>query len=88
MLTLISNSAITHYPAEQKTVKPSFFSLPIEIQEEMEKLLDFSSRQALFKALTTATRNGEPIDSPILKLHLIKDRIQAQYQGALISSDG
>ena len=87
MLTSISNSAITHYPADQKTVKPSFLSLPLEIREEMEKLLDFSSRLALFKALTTATRNGEPIESPTLKLHLIKEKIQAQYQKDLIRSD-
>ncbi|UAW63521.1 pentapeptide repeat-containing protein [Mycoavidus sp. HKI] len=87
MLTSISNSAITHYPAAQKTVKPSFLLLTLEIREAIENLLDFSSQQDLFKALTTVTRNSEPIDSPVLKLHLIKDRIQAKYQEALIHSD-
>ncbi len=88
MLTSISNSTITHYSAAQKPIKPLFVSLPLEIREEIEKLLDFSSQQALFKVLTTVTHNGEPIESPALKLHLIKERIQAQYQQALIRSDG
>ncbi|UUM20903.1 WD40 repeat domain-containing protein [Mycoavidus sp. SF9855] len=87
MLTPISNSAITHCLAAQKTVKPSFLSLPLEIQGEIESRLDFSSQQTLFKALTTATRNGEPIEVPALKLHLIKERVQAKYQGALMGSD-
>ncbi|UUM21008.1 pentapeptide repeat-containing protein [Mycoavidus sp. SF9855] len=87
MLSSISNSALTHYPATQKTVASLFLKLPLEIQEEIEKSLDGSSRHALFKALTTVTRDGESIEAPALKLHLIKERIQAQYQESLISSD-
>ncbi len=87
MLTPTSNAAITHYPATPKTTASLLRSLPLKIQQEIEDLLDFSSQQALFKALTTATRDGEPIDSPVLKLHLIKNKIQAKYQGTLISSD-
>src|SRR5689334_15616485 len=87
MLPPISNTAITHYPAVPKTTGSLLLSLPLEIRQEIEDLLDFSSQQALFQALTTATRDGEPIDSPGLKLHLIKNKIQEKYQGNLISSD-
>lgn len=77
MLNPISSSTNLHYLATQKSTESGFLSLPLEIREEIEKLLDFSSQQALFKALTKVTRNDEPIDSPILKLHLIKERIQS-----------
>ncbi len=87
MLAPIANSAISSYPLVQKSATPSLLSLPVEIQEEVENRLDYSGRQALFKALTTVTRNGEPVDSPALKLHLLQHRIAPKYQPTLASSD-
>ncbi len=87
MLTPIANSAIPSYPLVQKSTTPSLLSLPVEIQEEVENRLDYSGQQALFKALTTVTRNGEPVDSPALKLHLLQHRIAPKYQPTLASSD-
>ncbi|UUM22117.1 WD40 repeat domain-containing protein [Mycoavidus sp. SF9855] len=87
MLNSISRSINQRYPAAQKSTESAFLSLPLEVRQEIESRLDFSSRQSLFKALTTATRNGESIDSPVLRLQLIKDTIQARHQGTLICSD-
>ncbi len=87
MLTPISSTAIQSYPVVQKATAPSLLSLPLEIREKVESYLQPGDQQNFFKALITATRNGEPIDSPALKLYLIKDRIKAKYQEALINSD-
>ncbi|UUM21289.1 pentapeptide repeat-containing protein [Mycoavidus sp. SF9855] len=87
MLTPISSAATQSYSVVQKATAPSLLSLPVEIREEVESHLQPVDQQNLFKALTTVTRNGEPLDSPALKLHLIKDRIKVKYQEALINSD-
>ncbi len=87
MLNPISSPAIPSYPAAQKPAEPSLFSLPLEIREEIDSLLDSSSQQALFKALTTATRHGEPIDSPVLKFHLLLQKVPSEYQQTLVRSD-
>ncbi len=88
MLTPILNKAIPAYFAAQKSERPSFFSLPLEIQQEIEDLLDFSGRQTLFRALTTVTRCGEAVEEPAVKLRLIKNRIKEKYQRALVNADG
>ncbi len=87
MLTPISSSAIPSYPIVQKAPTPLLPSLPVEIREEIEGRLDPSVQHALFKALTTATRNSEPVDSPALKLYLMQQRIALKYHQTLASSD-
>ncbi len=91
MLTSISNSAITHYPAMQRSLMPSLASLPTwlppEIREVIEKQLDVADWQNFFKALATVTRNGEPIDSPALKLHLLQQKVPIDYQCDVARSD-
>ncbi len=91
MLTSISNSAITHYQATQKPLKPLLASLPIwlppEIREIIEKQLDISDCQKLFKAVTIVTRNGELINSPALKWHLLQQKVPADYQYDVARSD-
>ncbi|MCX8565350.1 MAG: WD domain-containing protein, G-beta repeat-containing protein [Glomeribacter sp. 1016415] len=91
MLTPISNSAITHYPATQKSLLPSLASLPVwlppEIREIIEKQLDLADWQNFFKALTIVTRNGEPIDSPTLKVHLLQQKVPTDYQYDVARSD-
>ncbi len=87
MFSPISSLINPHYPAAQKSTESGFLSLPLEVREQIENHLDFSNRQNLFKALTTVTRDGELIDSPALKLHLIKERIQTEYQYSLIRPD-
>ncbi len=91
MLTSISNSAITHYPAMQRSLMPSLASLPTwlppEIREVIEKQLDVADWQNFFKALAIATRNGESIDSPVLKLHLLQQKVPIDYQYDVAKSD-
>ncbi len=87
MLTSISSSTIPHYPVVPKSPTPSLLSLPVEIQQEVESQLSSSSRQAFFEALTTVTRNGEPVDSPILKLHLLRQKVPSKYQQMLAKLD-
>ncbi len=87
MLTPILNKAIPACFTAQESAQPSFLSLHLEIQQEIGDLLDFSDRQALFEALTTVTRNGEAVEEPAVKLHLIKSRIRAKYQRALVNPD-
>ncbi len=91
MLTSISNSAITHYPAMKRSLTPSLASLPTwlppEIREVIEKQLDVADWQNFFKALTIVTRNGESIDSPVLKLHLLQQRVPIDYQYDVAKSD-
>ncbi len=91
MLTSISNSAITHYPAMQRSLTPSLASLPtwlpLEIREVIEKQLDVADWQNFFKALAIVTRNGESIDSPVLKLHLLQQKVPIDYQYDVARSD-
>ncbi len=91
MLTPISNSAITPYPALQKSLMPSLASLPTwlppEIREIIEDQLDVPDWQNFFKALTIVTRDGEPIDSPTLKLHLLQQKVPTDYQYDVARSD-
>ncbi len=87
MLTPISNSAIPRYAVEQKSPAPLLLSLPPEIQQEVINHMDAVSRLAFFKALTIVTRNSEPINSPILKLHLLLQRIPPKYQQTLTRLD-
>ncbi len=91
MLTSISNSAITPYPAMQKSLMPSLASLPTwlppEIREIIEDQLDSAAWQNFFKALAIVTRNGEPIDSPVLKLHLLQQKFPIDYQYDVARSD-
>ncbi len=91
MLTPISNSTITHYPTTQKSLKPSLASLPTwlppEIREIIEKHLDVAGWQNFFKALTIVTRNGELINSPALKWHLLQQKVPAEYQYDVARSD-
>ncbi len=87
MLNPVSNSAIPSYLLAQKSPTLSLLSLPIEIQEEIENWLDFSDQKTLFEAQTTVTHNGDSVDSPALKLHLMQKRVPPKYQQTLISSD-
>ncbi len=87
MSIYIPSTAIPSYSAVQKSLTPSLPSLPVEIQEEIENHLQGWERQNLFKALTTVTHRGEPVDSPALKLHLLQQRIAAKHHQSLASSD-
>ncbi len=87
MLNPISPSTISSYPAVQRPTKPSFLSLPLEIQAEVENHMPVAERLNFYKALTTVTRDGEPVDSPALKLHLLQKMIAAKYHQSLASSD-
>ncbi len=87
MLNPISSSATASYGAVQKSPAVSLLSLPVEVREEVENHLPIWERQNFFKALTTVTRDGDPVDSPVLKLHLLQERIAAQYHQSLASSD-
>ncbi len=87
MLNAISNSTAASYPAVQQSPKASFVSLPIEVREKVENHLPRWERQNLFKALTTVTHRGKPVDSPVLKLHLLQQRIAAKHHQSLTSSD-
>ena len=87
MLATISSSAIPSYPVVQKSPTPSLLSLPVEIREEIENHLTSSGRQALFEAQTTVTHNGGVVDSPALKLHLLRQRVPPKYQQILARSD-
>ncbi len=91
MLTPIQNSAITHYPATQKSLIPSLVSLPVwlppEIREVIEKQLDVTDWQNFFKALVIVTCNGESIDSPVLMLHLLQQKVPIDYQYDVARSD-
>ncbi len=53
----------------------------------LEKQLDVNACQKFFNALTIVTRNGEPIDSPALKWHLLKQKVPAEYRYELARSD-
>ncbi len=91
MLSPVSNSAITHYPATQKSLSPSLASLPVwlppEIREIIEKQLEVADWQKFFKASTIVTRNGELINSPALKWHLLQKKVPADYQYDVAISD-
>ncbi len=87
MLTSIPSSTIPHNLVVPKSPTPSLLSLPVEIQQEVESQLSSSSRQAFFEALTTVTRNGDPVDSPILKLHLLQQRVPSKYRQMLAKLD-
>ncbi len=87
MLNAISPSTTSSYLAAQKSTKSLFLSLPLEIQEEVENHLPVAERLNFYKALITVTRDGEPMDSPALKLHLLQERIAAKYHQSLASSD-
>ncbi len=84
MPTPISNAAITRNPIAQTPAKTSFSSLPLEIQDEIENQLDHSNQQSWLKALTTVTRDGEPVDDIALQLFLIQHKIRAKHQAALV----
>ncbi len=88
MLNPISPSTISSCPAAQKITASSLLSLPVEVREEVENHLQVRDRQNFFKALTTVTRDGEAVDSPALKLHLLQERIAAKYHQSLASLDG
>ncbi len=88
MLNPISSSATASYKVVQKSPTASLLSLPVEVREEIEKHLPAWERPSFFKALTTVTQGGEPVDSPVLKLHLLQQRIAAQYHQSLARSDG
>lgn len=87
MLNPVSSSATASYGAVQKFPAAALLSLPVEIREEVENYLSVWARQNFFKALTTVTQNGVPVDSPVLKLHLLQERIAAKYHQDLASSD-
>ncbi len=87
MSAYISSNAIFPYSAIQKSQTPSLFSLPTEIQQEVESYLDAAAWQNFFKALITVTRDGEPIDSPTLKFHLLLQKVPSEYQQAIAKSD-
>ncbi len=87
MLNPISPSTISSYPAAQRSTKSLFLSLPLEIQAEVENHMPVAERLNFFNALTTVTRDGEPLDSPALKLHLLQKMIAAKYHQRLASSD-
>ncbi len=78
---------ISSYPVSQKPIAPALSSLPIEVREEIESHLDWAAKKAFFEALTIATRDGDPLDSPALKLHLLQQRIAPKYRQSLASSD-
>ncbi len=87
----ISGSAIQPYPLVQYYPRPSLASLPVwlppEIREEIENQLDQPAWQNFFKALTIVTNKGEPIDSPVLKLHLLQQKVPREYQHDLARPD-
>ncbi|MCX8566541.1 MAG: WD40 repeat [Glomeribacter sp. 1016415] len=87
MLNPISSSATASYGVAQKSLAASLLSLPIEVREKIENHLQEWEQQNLFKALTTVTRDGEPVNSPVLKLHLLQQRIAVQYHQSLVRSD-
>ncbi len=87
MLNSISPSTTSSYLAAQRSTKSLFLSLPLEIQAEVENHLPVAERLNFYKALTTVTRDGEPADSPALKLHLLQKMIAAKYHQSLASSD-
>ncbi len=91
MVTPISNIAMMAYPAMQKPLTPLLTSLPtylpLEIREILESQLDVAACQKFFEALTIVTRNGEPIDSPALKWHLLKQKVPAEYRYEIVRSD-
>ncbi len=87
MSAYIANNAIFPYSATQKFETPSLLSLPTEIQQEVESYLDSPAQQALFDALITITRDGEPIVSPILKFHLLLQKVPSEYQQAIARAD-
>ncbi len=88
MLNPISSSATASYGVMQKSPKASLLSLPVEVREKVENYLPVWERQNFFKALTTVTRDGNSVDSPVLKLHLLQERIAAKYHQSLANSDG
>ncbi len=71
----------------QKSPTVSLLSLPVEVREEVESHLQPVDQQRFFKALTTVTCNGDPVDSPTLKLYLLQQRIAPEYQRTLASAD-
>ncbi len=66
MLNPISNPINLPYLTAQKSTDFDFLTLALEIREEIESQLDFSSRLAFFNALTTVTRNRENRDHPTM----------------------
>lgn len=59
-----------------------------KIQEILRKYsLDPLLQKMLFAVLTTATHNGEPLDSLDLKLHLLHKRIPPEYHQTFVRSE-
>ncbi len=87
MLSPITSAVIPSYPVVQKSLAPSLLSLPVEVRAEIENHLQPWDQESFFEALTTVTRNGDAVDSPVLKLHLLQQRIRSKDQQTLASSD-
>ncbi len=91
MISPTPSSAFTPYSATHKSPMPSLISLPIwlppEIKEPIEDLLDAQAWLNFFKVVTIATRDGKPIDSPVLKWHLLQKNVPTEYQYDVAKSD-